>query len=98
MSQEATGDFAPKSDPDFPLVVANMPATRWHYLIAIYVTTFLFALVGVVAPFASVQAPRVDAFIPALQTVLALADFTTALLLFAQYAIQPQRGLLALAS
>lgn len=47
---------------------------------------------------AGMQIPRVDAFIPVLQTVLSVVDFITATLLFAQYAIQPQRPLLALAS
>ena len=41
---------------------------------------------------------RVDAFIPVLQTALSIADLVTATLLFAQYSIQPQRALLALAS
>src|SRR5262249_1595755 len=52
----------------------------------------------VVAPFANVPLPRVDAFIPALQTVLCGAELTTAILLFAQYSILPIRGLLVLAS
>ena len=51
-----------------------------------------------IAPFAGVPLPRVDAFIPVLQTVLCVAELVTAILLFAQYSIQPQLGLLALAS
>ena len=51
-----------------------------------------------VAPFASVPLPRVDAFIPVIQTVVCIAELVTAILLFAQYSIQPQLGLLALAS
>ena len=50
-----------------------------------------------VGPFASVQAARVDAFIPVLQTVICVADLATAFLLLAQYKIQPQRALLVLA-
>src|SRR4029077_7249352 len=49
-------------------------------------------------PFASVQLPRVDAFVPALQTVLCVTDLITAALLFSLYSIQPLPGLLALAS
>ena len=51
-----------------------------------------------VAPFARVPLPRVDAFIPVIQTVVCVAELVTAILLFAQYSIQPQPGLLALAS
>jgi hypothetical protein len=51
----------------------------------------------IIAPFASVPLARVDAFIPVLQTVLCVADLITAALLFAQYSIEPLRGVLALA-
>src|SRR5690349_5203646 len=56
--------------------------------------TVVFALI---APFAGVPLARVDAFLPVVQTVMCLADVITAFLLFAQYTIQPQRALLALA-
>ena len=41
---------------------------------------------------------QINGFVPVLQTALALAELITAALLFAQFAIQPQRALLALAS
>jgi len=44
------------------------------------------------------QLPRVDAFIPVLQTVLCIADMITAVLLFAQYSVQPRLAVLVLAS
>ena len=53
---------------------------------------------AVIAPFASIQVARVDAFIPVLQTVVCVVDLITAVLLFAQFSIQPQPALLALAS
>ena len=40
----------------------------------------------------------VDAFIPVVQSIICVTDLITAVLLFAQYSIQPQRALLALAS
>ena len=52
----------------------------------------------IIAPFASVPLARIDAFIPVLQTVMCVADLITAILLFAQYSIQPWRALLVLAS
>jgi Membrane-associated sensor, integral membrane domain len=83
---------------DFPLVIATMPATERQRAIAAGMAIFLIVAAAVIAPFASIQLPRVDAFIPALQTVVSLADLVTATLLFAQFSIQPQLALLALAS
>ena len=83
---------------DFPLVIATMPATERQKAIAIWVIILSIAAVAAIAPFASVQLGRVDAFIPVLQTVVSVVDLVTAILLFAQYSIQPQRALLALAS
>ncbi len=83
---------------NFPLIIANMPATGPQKAIAVGVAVLLVVAASVIAPFASVQLGRVDAFIPVLQTSLSLADLITAALLFAQYSIQPQRALLVLAS
>ena len=83
---------------DFPLVIATMPATARQRAIAAGMAIFLIVAAAVIAPFASIQLPRVDAFIPALQTVVGVADLVTATLLFAQFSIQPQLALLALAS
>ena len=65
---------------------------------AVGVAVFLIVAAAVIAPFASIQLGQVNAFIPVLQTALSVADFITAALLFAQFSIQPQRALLALAS
>jgi signal transduction histidine kinase len=87
-----------KEEQDFPLIIANLPATREHVAIAVGVAILLIVAAAITAPFAHIQLGRVDAFIPVLQTSLTVADFITATLLFAQYSIQPQRALLALAS
>jgi signal transduction histidine kinase len=83
---------------DFPLVIASMPVTAQHRRMAVGVVILLIVAAAIIAPFASIQLGRADAFIPVLQTVLSVADLITAVLLFAQYSIQPQRALLALAS
>jgi signal transduction histidine kinase len=83
---------------DFPLVIATMPATNRQRTVAIGVVIVLAAAAAVIAPFASIQVGRVDAFIPVLQTVVSVVDLVTATLLFAQFSIHPQRALLALAS
>jgi signal transduction histidine kinase len=75
-----------------------MPATGQQRAIAAGAATLLFVTAAVIAPFASIQLGRVDAFVPVLQTALSIADLITAAILFAQYSIQPQRALLALAS
>ena len=83
---------------DFPLVIATMPATKRQRAIAVGMVILLIVAAAVIAPFASIQLPQVDAFIPVLQTVVSVADLVTATLLFAQFSIQPQLALLALAS
>ena len=75
-----------------------MPATGRQRAIAVGIVILLIVAAAVIAPFASIQLPRVDAFIPVLQTVVSVADLLTATLLFAQFSIQPQRALLALAA
>jgi Membrane-associated sensor, integral membrane domain len=98
LPDDAAGDSVRKEEQDFPLIIANTPATGQQKAIAVGVGALLFVAAAVVAPFASIQLGPGDAFIPVLQTTLAIADFITATLLFAQYSIQPQRALLALAS
>ena len=83
---------------DIPLVIATMPATGQQKAIAFGVAILLIVAAAVIAPFASIQLGRIDAFIPVLQTSVCLADIMTAALLFSQYSIQPQRALLALAT
>jgi len=83
---------------DFPLVIATVPATDRQRTMAVGVVIVLIAAAIVIAPFASIQVGRVDAFIPVLQTVVSVVDLVTAILLFAQFSIEPQRALLALAS
>jgi signal transduction histidine kinase len=83
---------------EFPLVISATPASKQERRVAFAIILILILVFTVVTPFASVQLPRVDAFVPALQTVLCFTDLTTAALLFSLYSIQPSTGLLALAS
>ena len=83
---------------EFPLIIAATPATKQERRVALAIILILTLVFAVIAPFASVQLPRVDAFVPALQTVLCVTDLITAALLFSLYSIQPFPGLLALAS
>ena len=94
----AAANSVQKEEQDFPLIIANMPATGRQKAIAVGVAVLLIVTAAAIAPFASIQLGRIDAFIPVLQTALCVAELITAALLFAQYSIQPQRALLALAS
>ena len=87
-----------KEEQDFPLIIANMSPTGQQKAMAAGIAIFLIVTAAVMAPFASIQLGQVNGFIPVLQTALSLAEFITAALLFSQFAIQPQRALLALAS
>ena len=94
----AVRDSVQREEQEFPLIIANMPATGQQNAMAAGVAGLLVVVAVVIAPFASIQLGRVDAFIPVLQTALSLADLITVALLLAQYSIQPQRAILALAS
>ncbi|MCP3370006.1 MASE4 domain-containing protein [Bradyrhizobium cajani] len=83
---------------DFPLGMAAIPASAAQRRTAIGVVIVLGAIAAAIAPFADIPLPKIDAFVPVLQTVLAVADLMTALLLFAQYPVLQQRALLAAAS
>jgi signal transduction histidine kinase len=98
MSNNAFSDLARDARQDFPVVIANTPASASERRVALIIIILLFILFVAAAPFAGMPLPRIDAFIPAIQTVLCVAELVTAILLFAQYSIQPQLGLLALAS
>ena len=98
MPKGAVDELAQEPGHDFPVVIANMPASAAEQRVAFALIVFLFIVFVMVTPFASVPLPRVDAFIPVIQTVVCVAELVTAILLFAQYSIQPQPGLLALAS
>src|SRR3954447_26946657 len=87
-----------KEEQDFPLIIASLPATGQQRSLAVGVAVLLLVATAVVAPFASIQVRRIDAFIPVVQTLLSGADLVTATLLFAQFSLQPQRPLLAVAS
>jgi hypothetical protein len=83
---------------DFPLIIATMPATARQRAIAVGIIIVLTVAAAAIAPFANIQLPQVNAFIPVLQTGVSVADLVTAILLFAQFSITSQPALLALAS
>jgi hypothetical protein len=75
-----------------------MPASAKQRRAAIALVILFATVAAALAPFASVQAPPVDAFVPVIQTVICVADLLTAVLLFSQYTLEPRPAVLALAS
>jgi hypothetical protein len=88
----------PVERPAFPIVVGSIPASAKQRRAAIAVVILFAVVAAALAPFADVQAPRVDAFVPVIQTVICVADLVTATLLFSQYSIEPRAAILAVAS
>ena len=83
---------------DNPVVsLAYLPATQKQRLIVLIVVIAQVAAFGIIAPFASTQLARLDAFVPTIESVIAVNDLITSILLFAQFSIFPSRALLALA-
>jgi signal transduction histidine kinase len=85
-------------DPDLPITIAAKPISTRDRNIALAAIVVLAILDAIIIPFASVHLPRVDPFIPVLQTVMCAVDLLTATLLFAQYSIQPLRAIIPVAS
>jgi hypothetical protein len=86
-----------ETDADFPIVITTMPANARHHKIATGGLIIVVAVIATIMPFAAIRLPRVDAFIPVIQTLMCVGDLLTAALLFAHYRVQPQSALLALA-
>jgi hypothetical protein len=86
------------SDQSLPITIAAKPISARDRNIALAAIVVLAILDAIVIPFASVQLPRADPFIPVLQTVMCVVDLLTAALLFAQYSIQPLRAIIPVAS
>src|SRR5262245_34374861 len=77
--------------------LANLPATVEQRQ-AIFVIAVMLALaLATVTTFAAAPMPRINEFIPTLQSVIFISDLITAILLFAQYSIAPSQALLVLA-
>jgi signal transduction histidine kinase len=84
---------------DQPLfLLAALPPSKWQIGLALGIVVALVVAFVATAPFADTQLPRVDAFIPALETAIVIVDLTTSALLFAQFSIVRRLALLVLAS
>jgi signal transduction histidine kinase len=81
-----------------PMLLSAEPPSAGQRRFALIVAGLLLGLFLVTLPFASIQLPPVQPFIPVVNTVLFLNDLITATLLYAQFSVVRSRALLALAS
>jgi signal transduction histidine kinase len=88
---------APSPD-ESQILLATLPPTRGQRRLAIAIVVALLVAFVIMVPFAKIELPPVNAFIPTLETALLINDLLTSALLFAQFSIARQRALLVLAS
>jgi signal transduction histidine kinase len=89
----------PDSAPDTTEIgLLNLQPTARQTRAALAVAAALLAGLILSMPFADTPLPRIDAFIPTLESAVIVTDFITSVLLFSQCWISNSRALLALAS
>ena len=81
---------------DHSTLVTASPTLRQRRA-ALAVVVLQFVTCAVVAPF-QINLPRIDSFVPVLLTIIFIADFITAVLLFSQTTIVASRAILVLAN
>ena len=81
-----------------PFLLAMLPPSQRQIRIAIGIVGVLFIAFIVMVPLVNVQLPRVDAFIPVLETAIVINDLIAWALLLSQFIIVRRRALLVLAS
>jgi signal transduction histidine kinase len=79
------------------LLLATLPPSKQQIRLALGIVVVLLVVIAVTAPFANTQLPRVDAFIPALETAIVINDLITCALLFSQFVVVGRTSLLVLA-
>jgi VanZ family protein len=79
------------------LLLATLPPSKQQIRLALGIVVVLLVAIAVTAPFVDTQLPRVDAFIPALETAIVINDLITCALLFSQFFVVGRTSLLVLA-
>ena len=77
--------------------LSDIPATAQQRHVVFVVAAALLAVFAISAPFAHVQLPRYDGYLPAIESMVFVNDLITAILLFVHYTVSPSRAILALA-
>jgi signal transduction histidine kinase len=81
-----------------PQVLANIPPSIGQRRAARILVLALLAILAITWPFATVKLPEIGAFVPSLAAALFVSDCVTAVLLFGQFSILRQWGLLIIAN
>ena len=79
-------------------VLANIPPSISQRRAARILVLALLAILAATWPFAPVKLPEIGAFVPSLAAALFVSDCVTAVLLFGQFSILRQWGLLVIAN
>jgi signal transduction histidine kinase len=79
-------------------VLAALPPSKRQIGVALGIVVALVVAFAATTPFLATQLPRIDAFIPALETAIVISDLITSALLFAQFSIVRRVALLVLAN
>jgi signal transduction histidine kinase len=98
MKTDTPRSLADVEGQEVPALIASIPASAQQRRMAFAVVIFLSVVFAIGMPFAAVQTAHFNAFLPVTQSVVLFADLITAIFIFAQFSIQPQSALLALAS
>jgi signal transduction histidine kinase len=88
----------PEIRDEYHLLLATLQPSKAQVRLALCIVVALLISFAVTTYFTNVKLPRVDAFIPSIETAIAFNDLVTAMLLFAQFSITRRQSLLVLAS
>ncbi len=94
----AIGDPAVAPRDELATAIVAVPANARQRKIAFRVLVVLVVVAVVNAPFALIQLGAAHSFIPVVEGVMSTVNLLTAIFLFVQYWIYPERALLALAA
>jgi hypothetical protein len=94
----AEGALATGEADEQEFLLATLPRTAEQQRLALGVAFVLIVAFVLTVPVAAMRLPRVNAFIPAMQGIVCVNDFITAVLLFSQFSMSRSRALLILAS
>jgi len=80
------------------LLLAALPPSKRQIRLALSIVVALLIAMGLTSPFLDIELPRIDGFIPALETAIVINALITSALLFSQFIIARRWALLMIAS
>jgi signal transduction histidine kinase len=95
LATSMTGMMDTSHQPQF--LLATLPPSRGQIRLALGIAAALLVVFFAAAPFATIELPRADGFVPAYQSIYAVNDLITSALILAQFTIVRRWALFALA-